>query len=446
MRKVRLFYASWCPLCPEVKSILGELLAREPEMQFSAHDIDKNKALAEKFGVVAVPTVVFESGGEVKTTIKGRASRVDYSRVIESLKGNYKPMEISLCLIVRNEENTLARCLESFKPLVDEIIVVDTGSTDKTIKIAKKFTDKVFEFSWVDDFSAARNFSFSKATKDWVMWVDADDIIREKDAEKFLELKREVEPEVNTVMMKYITALDDNGNEAFSFFRERIVRRSSGAVWKEPVHEYLAYLTPIKKVDIAILHKQEQKSERTDRNLRIYEAQKKLSTRGEYYYARELFYHGRFRESIKTFEKFLTRPDAWVEDKIGALLHIGKCYIALNLPVDAIGASLRSFSLAIPRAESVCQVAECFNKMGQIREAFFWYKLASSIEIPRDSNGFIQADYYNFIPLIECCVLADKLGLRAEAIEFNERAAKFKPNHPSVLYNREYFKKSSLQN
>ena len=71
---------------------------------------------------------------------------------------------ISLCMIVKNEEKVLARCLDSLEGLMDEIIIVDTGSTDRTKEIAAGYTDKIYDFEWVDDFSAARNFSFSKAT------------------------------------------------------------------------------------------------------------------------------------------------------------------------------------------------------------------------------------------------------------------------------------------
>ena len=75
----------------------------------------------------------------------------------------------------KNEENT-DRCLGSVWDLVDEIIIVDTGSDDSTEKIAEKYTDKIYHFPWADDFSAARNFFFSKASKDYIMWMDADDV------------------------------------------------------------------------------------------------------------------------------------------------------------------------------------------------------------------------------------------------------------------------------
>ena len=78
---------------------------------------------------------------------------------------------VSLCMIVKNEEEVLARCLESVQEIVDEIIVVDTGSTDNTREIAGRYTQQVYDFAWKDDFAAARNFSFSKAHGDYCLWM-----------------------------------------------------------------------------------------------------------------------------------------------------------------------------------------------------------------------------------------------------------------------------------
>ena len=92
-------------------------------------------------------------------------------------------------MIVKDEEETLARCLNCVAPFADEIIIVDTGSTDDTVAIAKKYTDRVYFFKWCDDFAAARNYSFSKATCDLVMWLDADDVITEENAAEIVGLK-----------------------------------------------------------------------------------------------------------------------------------------------------------------------------------------------------------------------------------------------------------------
>ncbi len=83
--------------------------------------------------------------------------------------------QVSLCMIVKNEEDYLPQCLESIKDIVDEIIIVDTGSTDKTVKIAESYGAKVYYFKWNNNFSEARNESLKYATKDWILILDADD-------------------------------------------------------------------------------------------------------------------------------------------------------------------------------------------------------------------------------------------------------------------------------
>jgi len=104
-----------------------------------------------------------------------------------SLKKDLKRKTVSFCMIVKNEEKNLVKCLRSIRDIVDEIIIVDTGSTDKTKDIAQVFGSKVFDFPWTGDFSDARNHSLNQATGDWIFVLDADEVISSRD---FDELKR----------------------------------------------------------------------------------------------------------------------------------------------------------------------------------------------------------------------------------------------------------------
>src|ERR1035437_8094177 len=97
---------------------------------------------------------------------------------------------LSLAMIVKNEARCLARCLRSVQAIVDEIVIVDTGSTDDTLQIARDFHARIFHFSWVDDFSAARNQALAKATGDWVLVFDADEHASEALAGEILEFIR----------------------------------------------------------------------------------------------------------------------------------------------------------------------------------------------------------------------------------------------------------------
>ena len=134
-------------------------------------------------------------------------------------------MTLSLCMIVKNEADVLARALGNASAYADEIIVVDTGSTDGTKGIAKKLTDKVFDYEWHDDFAAARNYALSKATCDLWMWLDADDIVPPETARGIAELVRAFPTGVDVVMLPYVLDTDSAGEPTFSYYRERIIRR-----------------------------------------------------------------------------------------------------------------------------------------------------------------------------------------------------------------------------
>ena len=131
---------------------------------------------------------------------------------------------ISLCMIVRDEAAVLERCLQSVAHLVDEIIIVDTGSIDETKTIAATFTPHLYEFPWQDDFSAARNFAFSKGTGDYLFWMDADDVLPPESQQQFLERKPYFQADM--IVMPYYAALDAQNQPLFTFERERLMRQT----------------------------------------------------------------------------------------------------------------------------------------------------------------------------------------------------------------------------
>ena len=124
-------------------------------------------------------------------------------------------ISVSLCMIVKNEERGLARCLDSFAPLVDEIVIVDTGSEDSTKDIAAHYTDKIYDFSWIGDFAAARNFAFSKTSCDYIYSADADECIDEENAAKFMALKEAMDEQVEMVHMWYVNRHDLRTTDKF---------------------------------------------------------------------------------------------------------------------------------------------------------------------------------------------------------------------------------------
>ena len=149
-------------------------------------------------------------------------------------------MEISAALIVKNEEDCLPRCLQSLDGAVDEIVVVDTGSTDRTKSIAAQFTDRLYDFTWTDDFAAARNFAVQNATGDYVLSIDADEaIINTSDAARLLRTFIQQHPShtLGTVAVRSVINLGEGMEnvDAIQRFFNRHQFRYEGRI-----HEQLA--------------------------------------------------------------------------------------------------------------------------------------------------------------------------------------------------------------
>ena len=355
---------------------------------------------------------------------------------------------VSLCMIVKNEEDVLKRCLESAAGLVDEIIIVDTGSTDRTREIAEQFTDRVYDFTWIDDFAAARNYAFSLAEKDYCMWLDADDVILEKDRAAFQALKEGLDPAVCVVMAKYNTGFDENGNVTFSYFRERLIKNHAGMRWEGAVHEAVTPVGQVVYSEFAVTHRKLHPSD-PDRNLRIYEKQLErgveLAPRQQFYYGRELYYHQRYEEAVQVFEQFLEGNRGWVENNIDACCHCAYCYERLKRPEQAFQALLRSFAYDRPRAEVCCELGHWFFRREKISLAAYWYALA--LTCPRDDSrgGFVSPDCYGYLPCIQLCVCYSRLGDPERAEQMNELAAAFKPDAAAVLHNRAFFRRLTAE-
>lgn len=349
---------------------------------------------------------------------------------------------ISLCMIVKNEEAVLERCLGTVADLVDEIIIVDTGSTDDTKKIAAGFTGRVYDFPWCDDFAAARNYSFSLAEMDYAMWLDADDVLLESDRELFRELKTTLPPTVAAVMMKYNTGFDEQGNVTFSYYRERWIKTGQGMAWKGAVHEVVETHGQLFYSDCAVTHRKLHPGD-PDRNLRIFEKllaeQGSLEPRHQFYYGRELYYHGRYGEAASVLEAFLEEGRGWIENNIDACCQIAYCMYGLGEEEKALQWLFRCFCYDKPRAEACCDIGKHFLDRERFQQAVYWYEVALTCKREDNRGGFVSPDCYGYVPCIQLCVCFSRLGDLGKAERFNELAALCKPDAEPVGLNRQFF-------
>ncbi|MEK3716503.1 tetratricopeptide repeat-containing glycosyltransferase family 2 protein [Paenibacillus sp. FSL R7-0333] len=332
---------------------------------------------------------------------------------------------ISLCLIVKNEEQNLDHCLSSIEGIPDEIIIVDTGSTDRTKEIAAKWTQHIYDFEWIDDFSAARNESFKYATKDYILWLDADDILTPEDKVKLEHLKNTLTEEVDAVSMNYEIPQDNSRKFISNTTRLRLLKRTKGFIWKGIVHEDITTEDSyhLIKSDITVTHtKTGSAPDATPsrRNLDIYE---RHLARGYSFnvsdmlnYARECHSHKQFKQAIHYYELCKDHPEIPLENRVFILHKLATCYVYNNQPEKELELTLEALSMDVPYPAFSCRMGEHFLKTGNLEAAIFWYTSAySSPPGERYAWSAIDNVYHTWLPHQQLSLCYQALGDMSQA-------------------------------
>ncbi|MFA6110695.1 MAG: glycosyltransferase, partial [Candidatus Latescibacterota bacterium] len=239
----------------ETLAALDALLARHPD---SAGALNNRGLVLEKLGRLAEARDSFARGA--RQAPENRVLAGNLARL--TARGGHGPNglpqqapgpRLSVCVIARNEERVLGRCLESVRPVADELILVDTGSTDGTRAIAEGLGARLGHFPWCDDFAAARNASLDLATGDWILWLDADDYLLPADLERLRRLKQ-LAPE-----QAFYCTLVNEGSDRSAFRQVKIFPRRLGVRFERPVHETVAPSLerlgiPIRATDLEVRH------------------------------------------------------------------------------------------------------------------------------------------------------------------------------------------------
>ncbi len=298
---------------------------------------------------------------------------------------------ISLCMIVKNEESVLVRCLASIADLMDEIIIVDTGSDDRTKEIAGHYTDKVYDFPWQDDFSAARNFSFSKATKEYIYTADADEVLDPENRGRFALLKQSLLPEIEIVQMKYITP--DKYNTVMNIrneYRPKLYKRLREFQWCDPVHETVRTQPVVFDSEIEILHLPVSDHSKRDFGvfLRAFGQGQPLSDKLHAMYAKELFIAGSNEDFLQAQPVFLQTlqqeddRDAPSQDRIArALCILSRCMRIQQNTAGFLKYAMRAMAYH-PCSEIGCELGAYFYETGDYQEAVRWYRCAAEETAP----------------------------------------------------------------
>lgn len=344
---------------------------------------------------------------------------------------------ISLALIAKNEEKNINRLLDSIDGCFDEVVLVDTGSTDKTKAIAIERGCQVYDFEWVNSFSKARNFAFSKATCDYICWLDLDDVLDNKDA--FKKWRDHAMQFTDFVFATYHYAVDENRNPLVSFVRERVMKRSLNPTWIYDLHEGVIPEATWNKSYIttwSVKHLRDAEDIKADRsrNITLLETMVQsgnIDARMQFYYGKELYEFARPQEAILAFEKAL-KMELEHHDRLLTLQYGGYAAMAcfdqmkdefkdakLKLFDKAIGFALDGIKLEPNRAEFHVLAGDAYLRIGNIAKAVPHFSAGKAclknFDTPYEGAVYSFKNLYGEAPSLQLAKIYAHLGLLDKA-------------------------------
>jgi len=376
--------------------------------------------------------------------------------------------KIAACLIVKDSAEIISKCLDSIRPYVDEINIYDTGSTDGTLELLEKLSKqksllfqegemvcpskyepgdpeaklaedqvlvplapiRVERGEWREDFGWAREQSFAMVSDDvgWFLWLDDDDVI--VGAENLRQMVALAQPDLDGFVMFYDYARDESGTCVCQLWRERLLRRSSGFYWKNPVHEVLVppedtapTMQFVPPQVIRYIH--DRPAERYDagRNLAILLREKeKAEAEGRPIEPRTLAYLGtehmakmNWGEAALYLNAYVERPDArWGDERAQVHHKLATCLRFLDNPLGSIEVEIAAVKERHDWAENYVGLAQSYSMLGNWSAALHYAQEAQKFGMPQ-SSLILNPLEFSLVPLLVEAEALAQLGQAEEA-------------------------------
>lgn len=315
---------------------------------------------------------------------------------------------LSACLIVKNESLTIERIVRACAQFCDEVVVCDTGSTDATVALAQAAGARIERFVWCDDFAAARNHAFARCTGDWILWLDADDVLTPEVVEIGRRIHADLLPglERDAIRAPYEYAYGDDGAPVLTQTRERFVRR--GLRWEGRIHEVIAGITTwVTCPEFVVQHRTAPENEprKVGRNLAIFEQYLDTSAcpvRELYLYSGELRAAERYADAVAAYDLYVERyaresipgmRDLFEEPYI-VRIDRTECYRRLGQPDAALRSALDAVRENPARAEGYALAALTLFEQADYASAFPLFLAAAACR-PPTHGGLVYSAFYS---------------------------------------------------
>ncbi len=294
---------------------------------------------------------------------------------------------LSVCVITKNEENNLEKCLKSVKSIADEIIVVDTGSTDKTLEIAQQFTNNIFHFEWIYNFSTARNFALEKATGQFILSIDADEYLLNSNI--LIETLKNPKQDTGGWLVNVISEIKNEYGQTekmqsslLRLFRNKQEIRFKGIIHEQVLDSILKLNLKIENSNITFIHTgydidNDLLIQKHERNLSLITKEIKNDPSNLYlknHLAKTCNALGKRDEAIRYFKEVVDKSATIGVYTIEALNNLSKLYFEDKIYDLSIEYAKKSLSYASDQHIALFTIGECYLAQNEYDKAYYTFK------------------------------------------------------------------------
>lgn len=347
--------------------------------------------------------------------------------------------KLSAALIVKNEEEVLRNCLDSMAGLWDELVVVDTGSTDGTVEIAREYGARIGHFEWVDDFALARNYAERLCTGDYIWWMDADEVLV---AGKDLVRQIVDEGRRDGVRPQLIFTRDQSGRPVKTYVRQETLHKNNGEwKWIGAAHNWLSGPARDTETGIVIEHTARPSGDRPNHKNILAALRKNLgkgfNERDLFYLLRQHWYERNYQEAIALAERLLQQHPGWPIQRSHAAVIMGGCYYLLGDFTEARSAFLRAIKECGGWAEPYFSLGEMHYRNREWRDGVTWLLASTTVDAP--AEYFADQSIYEWRRWDLLAVCLSKLGRNREAALYGAVALAARPEDKRLQKNQRWY-------
>jgi glycosyltransferase involved in cell wall biosynthesis len=367
-------------------------------------------------------------------------------------------IKLSMTTIAKNEERVIGRCIDSVKDIVDEFVIVDTGSEDNTVKIIEEKTGKCYHTEWEGDYAKARNYGVRRCTGDWILVQDCDEHMHPETAKNLKKILEETPENIWEILVRVEDYTDPSMIPTYIVYGHRLFRNNKGILWGGKGHEALTTPLKYRTQDQRIIIKHDKTPNAVSpiaakpnelaqvfvENFLEAITKNPNDVRSMFYLANTYMGRGKLKKAVEWYNTYL-KISGWNDERYQARYYCARCYMFMGEMTKAREMMLDAYEERDDRNEGEIVLGEIAFRENKYNQALVWFHLAAKKMEHAKEHGlpetllFLEGKAYTYEPYDWLAIVYYKIGDKKNAKKYTLKALEILPDDERLKGNLRFY-------